>query len=894
MKKNKIIRLAVIIGIGIAVFFFYFLLIDLLLNKFFSVLKKEPNYNFLTSLEDRSLDLFLNFKSRISRKTFTETYSKREINKNVSNNIMIIGIDDKSLNFIGKWPFKRSVHSKIVNYFTNSEFRESVLFFDVFFLEDDYDPQEDQIFIDSIKKNKNVVFDYIAREKSFDNKIEKDEMQKRIAFIKDKFGILNNIKGTVQDAVSYMAITPPTMKYMESLSQIGCANIKEDSDRILRRYSLVLKYINREEIFFKNLQQNDKVDKIYLLNHVISFNKKRNEYSLKRNETNIFDITETNYAERKVLSENGIDKLNETITDVEHNFNIEINHLKELIEKNNDNIIAKIEQYFKKSKIQQSLKNEILLLITNKEYFNNIDLIIKEIISQLSKNENRFKKEIAFLNKMYQKLIKVNRGEAIKIINESDLEEISLFDYLYKNKEVDFNKLLIFKESFFMSIPLVILSKYFNVNTNDIEVNYGKEILLKNPKIYNQEKKHFEKLKINNIEQEFIKIPIDKNGNLLIDFVGPRSSSNRNESTTFDVFSYSDFISGKQFLIKDKIAMVGAFAAGVADDEYLTPFGNMYGIEIIANTLNTVIKRNYIGKLNKYFYLLILFFFSIIIALISSNKKIIRAYIFSLLFVFIYYLFAIFLFINSNIVLEVPKVIIISLFSLMSVIVYRVLTEEKQKKKIKDIFSRYVNPQVVEELLESPPELGGVDKNITVFFSDIRDFTSLSERLSPQTVITHLNKYFTAMTEIIFKYDGTLDKYVGDEIMCFWGAPKPQKNHAELACRAALDQMKKLEELNKKWEKSMRINIGIGINTGIMTVGNVGSEGRMDYTIIGDNVNLGARLEGVNKTFGTNIIVSETTYKLVKDKFNFKELDTIKVKGKEKPVKIYELIEAKE
>src|SRR4030043_1899599 len=126
------------------------------------------------------------------------------------------------------------------------------------------------------------------------------------------------------------------------------------------------------------------------------------------------------------------------------------------------------------------------------------------------------------------------------------------------------------------------------------------------------------------------------------------------------------------------------------------------------------------------------------------------------------------------------------------------------------------------------------------------------------------------MTEIILKYNGTLDKYIGDEIMCFWGAPKPQDNHAELACRAALEQIKKLKELNKNWSESMKINIGIGINSGIMTVGNVGSEGRMNYTVIGDNVNLGARLEGVNKTFGTNIIISESTYLLVKDKFNIR------------------------
>ena len=838
----------------------------------------------------------MNFKSAFVTKTFTDTYFKRDINKNASNDIMIIGIDDKSLNEIGKWPFKRSVHSKIIDYFTNSEYRENLLFFDIFFLEDDYNPQEDTILTESMKRNGNVILDYIAHEKDYIDKDEEIEMQKRINFIKDKFGLINNIKGPLQNAAQYMGLTPPTIKYMENVSQVGCANIKtkEDKDEVLRRYPLVFKYIDREEVLFNELKNNNhRVDKIYLLSHTILYNKRLKEYRIERREYNIFDITGVKYSERKHLSEDDLDKIRKSIINIESNFKDELKNIRERIENNNKLVVSKIEKYFLKNKTQKDFEDQILSIIKNEEYFKDIDLIIKNIINQLTKTDNKLKKEKKFLKKMYKKLIKIKGWEEARIDKNKQVEQVNLYDFLYNNKKVNFNKLLIFKESFFISIPLVLLSKYYNVEVNDIEVIFGKEILLKNPKVYNSDKKHFEKLKVNNKALDFITIPIDKSGNLLINYIGPRSSTNRNEKKTYEAYSYFDFISGKQILIKDKIAMVGAYAEGVAYDEYLTPFGNMYGIEIIANTINTVIKRNYIKKLNSYLYLFILFVFSIIIALISSNKMILRAYIYSILFIFLYYLFATLLFINTNVVLEVPKIIIISILSLMSVIVYRVLTEERQKKKIKEIFSRYVNPSVVEELLESPPELGGVDKNITVFFSDIRDFTTLSERLPPQKIITHLNTYFTAMTDIIFKYNGTLDKYVGDEIMCFWGAPKPQENHAELACKAALEQIKKLKELNKKWDKKMRMNIGIGINTGIMTVGNVGSEGRMNYTIIGDNVNLGARLEGVNKTFGTNIIVSETTYQLVKDKFIFKELDTIRVKGKEKPVKIYELIEVK-
>ncbi len=195
-------------------------------------------------------------------------------------------------------------------------------------------------------------------------------------------------------------------------------------------------------------------------------------------------------------------------------------------------------------------------------------------------------------------------------------------------------------------------------------------------------------------------------------------------------------------------------------------------------------------------------------------------------------------------------------------------------------------------------ELGGEDKFITVLFSDVRGFTTISEQLgAPQKLVALLNEYLSAMTKLIFEYNGTLDKYVGDEIMAFWGAPIPQEDHAYRACKSALVQIKYLYgPLHDKWdrEKKPKMRIGIGINTGNMTVGNMGSESRMDYTLMGDNVNLGARLEGTNKVYTTSIIISEYTYEQVKDRVITRELDIIKVKGKAKPVRIYELMGLKD
>lgn len=212
-------------------------------------------------------------------------------------------------------------------------------------------------------------------------------------------------------------------------------------------------------------------------------------------------------------------------------------------------------------------------------------------------------------------------------------------------------------------------------------------------------------------------------------------------------------------------------------------------------------------------------------------------------------------------------------------------------RNIKKAFETYLSPKLVETMLLDPSslKLGGEKRELTVFFSDIRAFTTYSEKYGPEQVVAILNEYLTAMTDIIIDFDGTLDKFVGDEIMAIWGAPVHQDNHPALAVAAALKMLEKLKLLQQEWrDRGMDvIDIGMGINTGEMVVGNMGSLKRMDYTVIGDNVNIGARLEALTRDYNQHLIISESTYSFVKDMVTVKKLEPVTVKGKTQPVMIY-------
>jgi adenylate cyclase len=241
----------------------------------------------------------------------------------------------------------------------------------------------------------------------------------------------------------------------------------------------------------------------------------------------------------------------------------------------------------------------------------------------------------------------------------------------------------------------------------------------------------------------------------------------------------------------------------------------------------------------------------------------------------------------------VPSMMLVIGFT--TVTVWNYIAEQKSKRFIHDAFGRYLSPKVISQIIENPRQLklGGDKRMMTAFFSDVAGFTTISEKLSPAQLVKLLNQYLSEMTDIIHHTDGTLDKYEGDAIIAFWGAPIPVENHAEQCVLSAVRQQRKLTELREEWRKKGKdeLAVRIGINTGPMVVGNMGSKERMDYTMIGDAVNLAARLEGANKYYGSYILISEYTYEEVRTKFLCRQLDIVRVQGKKEPIRLYEVVE---
>ena len=389
-----------------------------------------------------------------------------------------------------------------------------------------------------------------------------------------------------------------------------------------------------------------------------------------------------------------------------------------------------------------------------------------------------------------------------------------------------------------------------------------------------------------------------QDGTALINYAGPFHS--------YPHYSMVDVLQGTlpPDAFRDKIVLVGGTALGIGDLRN-TPFqkqdAGYMGVEVHANIVDnllhsaephrTFLIRGFREEMVDIGFIVLFgalgLFFGRIRPLAASAATVIVMAVFLL---FVYYSFVHW---GRWFSLVIPAATLIGSYA--AITSFRVIFEEQEKRKIRKTFGQYLSPGVI-ALIEKDPQKyirpGGEVKDLTVMFSDIRDFTTLSEGLTPNELVLLLNEYLGAMTDILFQNLGTLDKYIGDAIMAFWGSPYPQQDHAYRACLCALQMVDRLDALNRNWtaQGGRPIAIGVGLNTGPVNVGNMGSAKRLAWTVMGDNVNLASRLEGLTKQYRARVIIGEGTYAQVSHQFVAREVDKIRVKGKQKPVTIYELL----
>ncbi len=399
--------------------------------------------------------------------------------------------------------------------------------------------------------------------------------------------------------------------------------------------------------------------------------------------------------------------------------------------------------------------------------------------------------------------------------------------------------------------------------------------------------------KLDYIQLGEVNIPLDEYGLTMYNYYGRFSD-------TFKTFSIVDIINKKvdPASLKDKIVFVAATAYGTFDQR-VTPFDSFVpGVATHVTMTQNIIDNNFLLRptgiqIGEGFLFLLI---GILAGFVFPKVRVESGFLLIIVFLGFFWWADLKFFFNRGIWLHSLVPIGQVIFTYIVIISYRFLIEERAKRATKKAFGHYLTPAVMERVLLHPEKylkLGGERYEATVLFSDIRGFTTISEALAPEQLGKLLNMYMTPMTNIVFNHKGTLDKYMGDAVMAFWGAPIEQPEHPKLAAKAALEMIEKLKEINPILisQHLPQVDIGIGLSTGPMTIGNMGSDSYFAYTALGDNVNLGSRLEGQTKQYGVHIIVSENTRKILASDFVTRELDSIIVKGKHLPVKIFQLLQ---
>ncbi|MCG8336117.1 MAG: adenylate/guanylate cyclase domain-containing protein [Proteobacteria bacterium] len=426
-----------------------------------------------------------------------------------------------------------------------------------------------------------------------------------------------------------------------------------------------------------------------------------------------------------------------------------------------------------------------------------------------------------------------------------------------------------YKDAFYPSLGLQILRRYYGDKPIRMIANQG------------------------GIEAFYIgdkRINTASDGTVMINYKGPEF--------TFPNYSVYDVINHNipKEKLKDKIVILGATEVGVFDLRN-TPVSAAYpGVEVHATIVENMISGDYFYRSDFVYFLtaLLILVFGFVMGIILPKLSAAPGLIFSLTVLGGYIGVNSWFLVNEKAWTSYVYIVLVIVLNWFSIVIFKFFGEEKDKRFIKGAFQQYLSPKVIDQLVDDPSmlTLGGEKKDITAFFSDVQGFSTISESLTPEELVELLNEYLTAMTDIVMKYDGTVDKFEGDAVIAFFGAPIAYPDHATRACLASLEMQEKLVHMREKWreEGKHELYVRIGLNTGSCVVGNMGSAYRMDYTMMGDSVNLAARLEGVNKEYKTFCMISEFTYEEVKNTIETRELDMIRVVGKNEPVKIYEVL----
>jgi adenylate cyclase len=443
-----------------------------------------------------------------------------------------------------------------------------------------------------------------------------------------------------------------------------------------------------------------------------------------------------------------------------------------------------------------------------------------------------------------------------------------------------------YHESFYPSFAFRAVCDYLGVTPDRIILKPGSSLTLKDARRPGGEPRD-------------IVIPIDHSANMLVNYVGPLVRDDK--VLSMQHFNFADILRASDDrteldmwgdVLGGKIVVVSEVRTGASDVGPI-PTDNQFPLSgVHSNSINTILTGNFLREAGGVEMVLVELAVMIVLVTLALRLSSRDFSLGSFGLVVVYFLAAGLVFLYANLILNVLRPILQVGLAAFTVIAYRYVNEQKEKEVLRRTFEAYFPPAVVRKIMLNPSLVtaAGQKKELTILFSDIKSFTTHSAMLTPDEIQKLLNEYFDSMVEIVFKYEGTVDKFIGDGLMVFFGDPEPQPDHAVRCLKAAIEMQQKCRELKARWvqEGKFPLMIRIGINTGPVVVGNMGSDRRLSYTVLGADVNLAQRLEANAPVEG--IMIAQRTYDLVKDRIPTRPLEPIMVKGLDKPIKVYEVV----